>query len=261
MPILTTLGGASAKAYGLGGKIIIPGNSGILIAGTSSYTLPATSGSLIKVIVIAGGGGGGGGSGRTFASGYYTGGGGGASGAAAYAINVAVTPGQTINLSIGGAGGAGAARDGIYSSGSSGSTGGTTTATVNGTVVAQVTGGTGGIVSPNATGGTGGSVTTGTQILTTTAGGVAASGATTGGQGARGYTITTTVGTALNSIVNYGNYGTISGGENSGIRATAGTVYGAGGGGGGCSQSDVYNYVNIEPVSGTDGAVFIWWGY
>jgi hypothetical protein len=38
-------------------------------------------------------------------------------------------------------------------------------------------------------------------------------------------------------------------------------VYGAGGGGGGCSQSDVYNYNNIFASVGTGGAVFIWWGY
>ena len=40
-----------------------------------------------------------------------------------------------------------------------------------------------------------------------------------------------------------------------------GSPGGAGGGGGGCSQSDVYNYNNIFASAGTQGAVFIWWGY
>jgi hypothetical protein len=260
MPILSSTGASSAKAYGFGGQVVIPGNSGILTSGTS-YVLPITSGQIIKVIVVAGGGGGGGGSGRTSFAGYFTGGGGGASAAAAYATNILVTAGQTINFSIGSAGTAGSPRDGIYTSGSSGGTGGTTSVTVNSTVVARVFGGTGGLVSPNATGGSGGSVSTGTQILSTTAGGAAAGGATTGGQAARGYTITTTVGTALGSIVGYGNYGTISGAEGSGVPPTPGTIYGAGGGGGGCAQSDVFNPGNISPNAGTTGAVFIWWGY
>lgn len=242
-----------------GGVVVVPGNSGILTSGTS-YTLPTTSGFKINVLVIAPGGGGGGGSGRTFASGYYTGGGSGGAGGNAYALDAIAAPGATLTLSIGSVGSGGTTRDGIFTSGSNGTAGGVTSITVNASVVARATGGNGGIVSPNATAGTAGGLTVGTQYLTPTNGNAAGSGTTIGGLGAAGYVLSTTVGASLASILTYGSTGT-AGPENSGQYCIAGTIYGAGGTGGGCAQSDVYNYNNMTSTAGTTGAVFIWWGY
>jgi len=243
-----------------GQPFVIPGNSGILTSG-SSFTLPSTSGTKIKVLAIAGGAGGGGGSARgPYYSGFDTGGGGGGAGGNAYVANVAVTPGQTINFSIGSAGGAGSARDGIYTAGSNGGNGGVTYITVNSTTVAYATGGVGGLVSPNASGGSAGGETTGSPLITPVAGGSASGGTQNGGYGANGYAINTTVGSG--TILTYGNIGTASTGFGSGPSQT-GTIYGAGGGGGGTCQSDQGGQQNgaQNAASGSGGAVFIWWGY
>lgn len=243
-----------------GKQKIIGGNSGILTSGTA-YTLPITSGTSINVLVIGGGGGGGGGSGRTFNSGYYTGGGGGGSSTAMYVLNIPVTPGQTVNYVIGAGGGGGGARDGRYSSGSNGAAGGLTSLSVNGVVKASSAGGSGGINSPTGTGGAAGLAGSSVGVVARagTAGYNAGSGTTRGGQAAKGFTINTTA-TNITSIVGYGVDGTLGGTEGSGVRGTSGTVYGAGGSGGGCAQSDVYNYTNMLSSGGTTGAVFIWWG-
>lgn len=251
--------GAISMSNGYGKAYTVAGNSGVLTAGTS-YTLPSTSGLTINVLVIGAGAGGGGGSGRTSYSGYFTGGGGGGSGAAVYATSIAVTPGQTISFSIGSGGAAGATRDGVYSSGSDGTAGATTAVTVNGTVVASAGGGVGGLVSPNATGGSGGSAITGTVLSASTAGGTAGSGTTYGGLGAKGYNINTTVGTAVGSLLTYGNSG-VTYPEGSSSSNTPGTGYGAGGSGGSTVQSDVYPYYPDQANAGLGGAVFIWWGY
>lgn len=258
----TSAGTTDSMQQLLGKSYVIAANSGILTSG-SSYTLPQTSGTTIKVLAIAGGGGGGGGSGRNAANaGFNTGAGGGAAGGNAYAT-VTVTPGATVSFSIGGAGTAGDYRMGVYApAGSAGGTGGSTSITVNGTVVASVTAAGGGALCPDPTGGTAGGASTGTQYLSPNAGGT---GTQTnqftgqGGLGAAGYTISTTVGAALSSIIGYGSTGAtyVAGGAAS----QSGTVYGAGGGGGGTNQSDQQSYQNMFAAAGTTGAVFIWWGY
>jgi len=237
---------------------VIPGNSGILTSG-NSYTLPISAGTFINVLVVAGGGGGGGGSGRTFASGYYTGGGGGGAGGNAYRFTIPVALQGTVNYTIGAGGAGGSQRDGIFSGGSNGSAGGNSSVTLNSVVQCSASGGNFGYVSPSGTPGGAGTATTGSIIRTPTAG-YAAGNNTVGGLGANGYVINTTVGLGLNSIFTYGAAGTASN-ENSGVYSTSGTVRGAGGTGGGCAQSDVYNYNNMFSTAGTSGAVFIWWGY
>ena len=256
----TSAGTTDSMQQLLGKSYVIAANSGIL-TGSGSYTLPQTSGTTIKILAIGGGAGGGGGSGRTSYSGYFTGGGGGGSGGNAL-YTLTVTPGasNTISYSCGSGGGAGSFRDGVYSSGSNGGSGTSTTVTF-GSTIAQATGGSGGLVAPNASGGSGGSASVGTQQISPTTGGTAADSATTGGTGAQGYSINTTVGLSIGSILTYGSSGNGGGAQNSGQYSSSGTVYGAGGGGGGCSQSDVYNYNNIFASGGTQGAVFIWWGY
>lgn len=263
------MGGARGKAY------VIAGNA--LITSGTSYTLPVTSGPSINVLVIGGGGGGGGGSGRTFASGYYVGGGGGSSGGASYALNIPVTPGQKVTFQVGGGGTAGSVRDGIYSSGSGGGPGGDSFFKVNNVAYAYAYGGKGGANSPT---GTGAAYATATAIGIDpyhTAGSPAGSpglnaGATAyleavtantkGGPGGKGLLITlaTTDPSYLAPHSSLGNFG-VGYPENSGTFGVAGTGYGAGGTGGGCAQSDVYNYNNIIATTGNGGAVFIWWGY
>lgn len=240
-----------------GADKLVPGNSGILTSG-SSYTLPVTCGAYINVLVIAGGGGGGGGTSRDAGhDGYDYGGGGGASGGNAYVLSVPVTPGQTISYSIGSAGSAGGARDGVYSSGASGGTGGTTSVTVNASVVAQASGGAGGVVAPDGSASTAGGATTGTLALAVTNG--SASSYLSGGAGAKGFTIATTVGlSSISSIIGYGSAGATRG-FNATTPAESGTIYGAGGGGGGVNQAN--NNAGYTPAAGTVGAVFIWWGY
>lgn len=255
MTILSSIGGSASRSFGLGKNIIVPGNSGILTSG-SSFKLPETSGPKINVLVIGGGGGGGGGSGRRTNSGYSTGGGGGGAAGNAYVLSIPVKPGQDIAYVIGAGGSAGGGRDGVYSSGSNGGTGGSTSITINGSVVAQVSGGNGGLVSPNATAGSAGGLVTGTQILTPTAGSDAPSGTSAGGAGAKGYTINTLLSAA--SSLGYGASGI--GYPHGSTAAIAGTIYGAGGSGGGTAQSDVEAYANVGANAGTTGAIVIWWG-
>ena len=241
---------------------LVPGNSGIITAGTS-YTLPTSCGYKVKILAIAGGGGGGGGSGRTSFSGYYTGGGGGGTGGNAYA-EVSVIPGQSISIDqIGGGGSAGVARDGIYSSGSDGGAGSMTIVSVNGVSVVEAVGGnisSPAVVSPTGTGGSAGYAFKGTALLTPRTGVTAPSGTTYGGNGAAGYNINTTVGAT--TILTFGSSGTTYAEGVTNTYNTAGTGYGAGGSGGSCAQSDIYvpSY-NIGGVAGLAGAVFIWWGY
>ena len=135
-----------------------------------------------------------------------------------------------------------------------------TTATVDGNLVARATGGSGGTVSPSGSAGGAGSYTVGTQLSTPTAGGSAPSGSYSGGVGAKGYTITTTVGTELGSLLSYGSNGTTYP-QGSSSSNTPGTGYGAGGSGGSALQSDQYNTAPLSSNAGLAGAVFIWWGY
>jgi hypothetical protein len=64
----------------------------------------------------------------------------------------------------------------------------------------------------------------------------------------------------LASIIGYGATGT-AGSNGTGIPCVPGTIYGAGGTGGGTAQGDEQNNVNAQASGGTVGAVFIWWGY
>ena len=262
MPRITTFGSATARAYGFNAGSLIAGNSGILTSG-STYTLPLTSGNFVNILVIGGGGGGGGATGRIATwSGYNTGGGGGGQAGNSYVLNVPVVPGQTISYSIGSGGSAGGTREGVYSGGSNGGTGGTTTVTVNSVLQAAATGGGGGGVSPGGSAGSAGSASTGTAAYSASAGTAALSDTFTGGNGGYGYTINTTVGLSLGSILTNGlvGYGAI--GNSSGYNASS-QNYGGGAGGGGAFQGDrcwEYN-CSAYAAAGAQGAVFIWWGY
>lgn len=263
MPRITTFGSATARGYGFSAGSLIAGNSGILTSG-SSYILPLTSGTFINVLVIGGGGGGGGATGRVATwSGYNTGGAGGGAGGNAYALNIPVVPGETITISIGAAGSAGGSRDGVYSGGSNGGTGGTTSVTVGGILKAAATGGSGGGVSPDGSASSAGSTTTGTQLLSPVGGSAALTDTFTGGGGGNGYTINTTVGLALGSILTSGSAGYGAVGNVVGGQTATSYNYGGGGGGGGAFQGDrcfEYN-CSAGAATGAQGAVFIWWGY
>ena len=259
----TSSGTTDSMQQLLGKSYVIAANSGILTSG-SYYTLPQTSGTTIKIIAIAGGGGGGGGSFRNAANaGYNVGAGGGGAGGNVYLSSVTVTPGQTIYFSIGGGGAGGAPGYGVYSpTPQPGSIGTQTTVTVSGSVVAQANAGGGGAQSPTATAGSAGSAGTGSQYLSVSAANDGYSNnqfVGQGGVGAIGYSINTTVGASISSILTYGSAGATY--YAGGPASTASTVYGAGGGGGGTCQADQQSYQNAYPAAGTVGAVFIWWGY
>ena len=245
----------SGKAY------TVAGNSGILTGG-SSYTLPSTSGLTIKILLISGGGGGGGGTGRNSSqSGYDTGGGGGGSGGNGYAT-VSVTPGQSLTFSIGGAGSAGNPNNGNYGGGSDGTAGGATSVTINGTTY-TCSGGGGGQLSGNFNapyGGAAGGTTGSGYALSPAAGSSAPYNTRVAGAGGRGYNISTTIGNSLSSIITAGTNGYTSTGGASGP-STTGVTYGVGGGGGGSCQSDETRNGAQYAANGSQGAVFIWWGY
>ena len=257
MPILSTIGAASSRAYGLSGFTLVPGNSGVLTSGTT-YTLPLTSGTSVKIICIGGGGGGGGGSSRPIST---TGAGGG--GADIRSTTVQVTPGETITYSLGAGGAQGSPRDGPFSGGVSGSAGATSSVTVRGNTVLTAPAGGGGQVASTTSasipqGGAAGSGGTGTQILTPNAGsnGNVTGGTGSGGASARGYSISTTIGAT--TPASYGATGAGGIGQ-SGSAGQTGTTYGGGGGGGGNNGTN--NLAGMNPAVGGAGAVFIYWGY
>jgi hypothetical protein len=255
-------GGSIAISQFYGASSVL--SSGIITA-SGTYTMPLISGQTVTahIIAIGGGGGGGGGSGRTFSYGYWHGGGGGGGGGYSIAsINLSYP--DVLHITIGAGGAAGAMRDGQFSSGSNGGTGGNTWVTKNvlPSYLVYAYGGTGGINSPTGSGGAGGSsggiaglaASTAAEGSTTYAEG---GGNTVGGFGAPGFLLDSTTGTTSpyrQSTV----YGTATH-ENSGIYPTPGEGYGAGGSGGGCAQSDVYDYQNAIAAAGSGGAVMIWW--
>jgi len=252
---IPTSGAISLESF-YGAANIVPGNSGILTTG-ASYTLPATSGTSIKVLVIGGGGGGGGGSSRdqNWSWGIYGGAGGGAGGNAYNTIGV--IPGSTLTFFIGSAGAAGSPRDGPYSGGNSGSSGGTTVLYYSGVAYAQASGGAGGLVSQATAATSPGSALQGSAILTPQYGG-GSPGGNTGGVGGNSYTIDTRVGASFSDILIYGNQAA-AGQPNSGSTAGNGANLGGGGGGGGNNEAN--NDAGCIPGNGSAGAVFIWWGY
>ena len=242
--------------YLYGTSYVIANNSGVLTTG-SSYTLPSTSGTTIKIICIGGGGGGGGGSSRPI---NVTGAGGG--GADIRYATATVTAGGTVTYSIGAAGAQGGPRDGPFSGGASGGPGGTTSVSIGASVVVTAPGGGGGEVarldSTPSTGGYAGSGGTGTQILTPNAGsnGNVTGGVGSGGASARGYSINTTVGAT--TVASYGAVGAGGIGQSNSSGQT-GTTYGGGGGGGGNNGTN--NLAGMNPAPGATGIVFIYWGY
>jgi hypothetical protein len=234
----------------------------------------------VNALVIAGGGGGGGGSGRGAQyAGFNIGGGGGGGGGAVYSCMPA-TAGQSFTVYVGAGGAGGNSRDGVYSSGSAGSTGTLSYALYNPTSAYVVAyGGVGGAVSPTGTGGSyntgGGSGLTNDAIalVTPKSGTNSTSGSSIwgfGGKGAPGYTMNTTIGTALASMVGWGSWGSTYSPQ---VRqyAVGGTGYGGGGSGGGTNQTDrpwdygwpsgTDMYVPVYSSSGRDGAAFLWYGY
>lgn len=265
----TTPGTQDSMSQLLGKSYVIANNSGILTGG-SSYALPSTSGNTIKVLVIGGGGGGGGGSARTAHNPRGPGGGGGSGGM--YYSTLSVTPGQTITFSIGGSGSGGGACDGGYNPGTSGGTGGQTSVS-NGSTTIYANGGNGGDqgydvaigqVCPGGSAGSG----NGSSVSIQQNGGNAQYGVTPGGgYGGEGIQINTTVGVGTpysagsRGVGGVGNDAGGGGGDSPNTPATTGTVYGAGGGGGGANNEFYGEGPGINGADGSNGALFIWWGY
>lgn len=270
-----------------GASKYVPGSSGVLTQSTS-LVLPQNCGTTIYYYCIGGGGGGGGGSSR-ISYGYGAGGGGG-TGGNSYGSFAAV-PGDTIAITVGGAGSAGSARDGPYSSGSSGGAGGLSQIKKNGVIVTTAYGGSGGTVAQfgrttssvydSNRGRNGGWVTTTTMSSTVTPGGAVGTifgGATiqagdvgqfgqngvwwaVGGIGGRGFflSMSNNIGVFTRGAAGSGGVGYYNGYSTqvASRNAVSGTGYGAAGSGGGAMMNaDSSTY---QGSTGVQGAVLIWW--
>jgi len=258
-----------------GKSYVIANNTGIITA-NGPIKLPVTSGPSVKVLCVGGGGGGGGGSSRTSHSPCGPGGGGGSG--EVTLTTISVTPGQYLYVTVGAAGAGGGARDGGYTPGSNpagGSNGtGSSVSVVNGGFpVALAGGGSAGIGSQTigapAAGGAAGLGGTGSDVLGGVNGQTAQYNITPGGGfGGNGCIIATTIGTS--TPYSYGNIGVGGIGNDTGgaytplptyTAATTGTGYGAGGAGGGTNNEFSGEGPGINGAPGSQGAVFIWWGY
>lgn len=246
-----------------GASKYIPGTSGVLTASTT-LVLPPNSGTTVYYYCIGGGGGGGGGSSRITYR--YGSGGGGGTGGNSYG-SFAALPGDSIGITVGGAGVAGSARDGPYSAGTSGGLGGLSQIRKNGAVVVTANGGAGGVVAQNGynsslvtPGGVVGSISTGSVIQAGDVGQYGQNGIwwAVGGQGGRGFfpSISNNTGIFARGALGSGGIGYYNG-YGSARNAVSGTGYGAGGSGGGAmlnADSSVY-----AGSSGVQGCVLIWW--
>jgi hypothetical protein len=195
------------------------GQSAYTTAGTFTFTVPAGVTSISAVVI--GGGGGGAGADNAQIRNETNGGGGG--GGLAYGT-ISVTPGETLNITVG-TGGNGGAADG------NGGAGGTSTIVRSATTLLSGGGGTGGTYrnNGNSTGGASG----GTARIGGGSGGAGGaqsnnSGAT-GGGGAGGYSGNGGAGGAFNSA---GSASTGAGGGGGGGYNTTSNTLRAGGGGG-----------------------------
>jgi hypothetical protein len=243
------------------------GNSGIITT-SGNFKVPADV-TTMKVLAIAGGGGGGGGSQRTAHNPRGPGGGGG-SGGAAYAT-ISVTPGQQLIITVGAGGSGGNPCDGGYSPGTNGGNGSYSLIYYNGIQV-YVIGGNGGkqaynySIGSQVPGGTQGTVTTGTNVNLGSDGGYGQYGVTQGGgSGGYGININTTIGANpvyTQGTQGLGGIGNDTGGAGGSSRlATQGATYGGGGGGGGSNNEFFGEPGGDYACRGSDGAVFLWWGY
>ena len=180
------------------------GSGGQAFTANNTFTIPSGI-TAVKVTVVGGGGGG------AYGSANAGGGGGGAGGGAAISYLTGLTPGNTLSVTIGGAGSGGT------TSGAAGTGGTSTVASGTQTITTiSATGGTGG--NTNSYGGTGGLGSNGTINI----------GGGGGGVGAQ-----YSPGTGGSSILGGGSSNT------SGSTASAGRPYGGGGsaGFGSCSTS------------------------
>lgn len=244
-----------------------------IFTGSTTWTVPAGVRS-VQVFLVGGGGGGGGGLGRTW------GGGGGAGGRTAL-VNLSVTPGQSLAVTIGAGGNCGFGVSGQVPSGKlAGKTGGTTSfgsSSVSGGGGGSVynygggAGGSGGgaggdrVMDESCSGGNGG--TNGGLGSVNSAGGGGESGA---GQGTSTIAPTGTLysgggggGSVFRSSNGRGGAGGNGGGANGGDRFRDGfnAPLNTGGGGGGGGTNDSSSYAGMTGGFGGSGICIIRWGY
>lgn len=278
----TTANSAISMSQLRGSSYVIPSNAFFNTVGTYVYQLPETSGPTVKILSIGGGGGGGGGSARTAHNPRGPGGGGG-SGEITY-TTVTITPGQYIWITVGSGGAGGNACDGHYSPGTVGGGGSysgvsinnpassfsSTTATWLGLAYGGAGGDQGYDVDLGAIcyGGAAGSGGVGTDVAGyAQTGGNAQYGVSVGGgTGGTGFSANVTVGNShpySQGTIGTGGIGNDTGGAGGTpyTLPTTGTVYGGGGGGGGSNNEFAGQGPGINGASGSQGAVFIWWGY
>jgi len=202
----------------------------VVFTSSQSWTIPPGV-YRIKILVYGGGGGGGGGYSST-----YTGGGGGAGGAT-YA-EVSVTPGSTVNVTVG-AGGSGGTGG---SSPTAGGGGGYSAVAISGVTVCAAWGGGGGdAATSSANGSNGGGSGSFNPDMTSEAGVVILSTYSVGGVSGNG------TGVATSSLF----APSLTAGSNIGIFGGTPSQTVAEGGGGGA--------VNSNGQAGGPGLVVIWW--
>jgi hypothetical protein len=199
------------------------GARGQAFTANGTFTIP-TGVTALKITVIGGGGGGGG-----VASGGGTAGGGGG-GATAISYLTSLTVGNTLAVTIGGAGSAG------NTSGSNGGTGGSSTVASGTQSITTITGGGGtgggGVNQDAGGGGAGGTATNGTINCkggAGTCGAVYDNGASITGSSGNGGNSTLGGGASGNSGSSAGNAGGVYGGGGSGARNNAAGGTGADG--------------------------------
>lgn len=251
---LSVLPASAAACATTDSTVTISGESYELVqisaTGTCSWTVP-TGVEQVDLLVVAGGGGGGGGAG--WDTGTKNGGGGGG-GAGGFGIQdgISLTPGETIEVTVG-AGGSRGTSGGATSNGGDGADGGLSSVVVSGTTYSE-NGGEGG-QGGRETGGTGGD--SGDSLSGGTPSGKQA-GSGGSSEGAGSATISLNGGTSSDFSGAAATYSSGGGGGNAtqyGVNPT-GTPGSGGNGGRGSQQHPIYNYGYLGNA-GANGIVML----
>ena len=265
-----TITGGNIAAATITASNLAPGSvymSSQEFTSSGTFTVPAGV-NFMSAYMFGGGGGGGGAAGG--GSGFSGAGGGGGGGSCPQWFNFSVTPGSTLNITVGsfGVGGNGGTD---LAGGTAGTAGGTSSISIGGNTLYNAYGGAGGLQS-NFGGGIGaGGAGSPLVYLSAGGGGTLGSGSTL--PGGTGQTNTIAYGGAGGTSTGGGNNGGGGGGGgagsaaggpggNGGVGTTpgqAGTVgggYGSGGGGGGGGQA---GYAGGAGGNGGAGVVILYW--
>jgi hypothetical protein len=235
---------------------------------TSSGTFVVPAGVTTLDVLASGGGGGGGGGGTAHTGGGPSGGGGGgAQGSVPVFTRVAVTPGETLTITIGAGGTAGAAGSPGFGNNGGAGGGGGTTIIVNGALdtILSVGGGAGGNPGLSAGGSSSGQASGFEGNGFVSGAGAGGGSASAGSDGVVSfYNIAGFGGSSISAGggggggAGYGNGGSGSAGTGGGGGGSGSSgIYGGGGGGGG--GSDTTRTTAYAGGAGGGGIIIFWW--